>query len=109
MQGMAKVIDGTFRGADRSNLAAPTEAAVRQTQVSQELGELQDCIEVLDKCFNGLADRLSPITRISPVGEAEKLQTEEPLVPMASLIREKRKQIEHIIGNVQYVLANIEL
>lgn len=85
-------------------------ACNRQSQTREELEHLYRIIGETGSLVEQLRDRLSIVIPQQPkVQEQCKTPPEASLVPLASEVREARKQLQNINGEMSALLQEIEL
>lgn len=89
----------------------PTTAeAVRETQVSREVGLLNSEIERLEADVSRLLGGLAPVLRTPDpsAGEDQKMPAES-LVPLADTLRSFRERIDHVRETAADAYQRLEL
>lgn len=83
----------------------------KQFQISLEMEKQDNNLAELHKVIDSLESRLQTITIIEPPSEVNKLSkaTEESLVPLAELLKQRNRQIYSAIRRLKSLEQKIEL
>jgi len=92
------------------SLNEENQAAVRDSQMTVQISDLDKAIERLSSIPERLQKRLQRILRPrSTTGGIDENKPEEPLVPLAADIRQRTEHIESIVADLVDILGCIEL
>lgn len=87
-----------------------TEEREREREIPHQMGDIQEALEKLDNASCVLRDKLVPILKdnlVSPKDTGTK--NEDPLVPLATDLREICHRINNILSTIGYLSEACEL
>ena len=78
-------------------------------QITSQMDRLENALGKLDGISGSLRAQLKPILRESSVEEAEVGKEPQQLVPLATQLRKRRKEVSSVISQIEDMLSRIEL
>lgn len=99
--------DSGYTYQSKVNTTPPAQAKLNQVDI--QIDELSQTIHVLKERLHALESRLTPVLRPPLVQEDLKAAPEEPIVPLATKIRDIRRAVQVSLFLVAEIQDRLEL